>query len=536
MSATDTARGAFAQWRALASADWLADDPHLVDILGRHGASTQDLAAHARDCAGPIDALARENNRDEHLPRLRRWDGQGHRIEAIDHHPSYTEIGRLAYRAGIMSRYAEPGRELETFAQLYLFSQNGEAGHACPMACTAGLIKILQADGNPRPDWMARLLDADYERHFRGAQFLTEVQGGSDVGANVVRARQSDDGTWRIEGEKWFCSVIDADLFLMTARPEGARDGTAGLRAFVVPRRLEDGSTNAFEIRRLKFKLGTRSMASAEVDFRGAWALPVGDFRRVMEVVINTSRLYNAVVSAGLMQRAWREAAAYAACRTAFGQPILHFPTVARIGARLRTEAYAARGLTFELAALGDRIALGRATDQEKGAHRMLVNLNKFWTSIAGTSALREAIEILGGNGAIEEFSVLPRLLRDSIVCEAWEGGHNVLCAQVLRDSQRFGLHEPMFAWLGDLGAPPTQLAAIRERWERLLAADAREASWHVRDLCEDLRRVAQAAALAVSRAPHAALAAEHLLATTARGWDPVADDRLAERVTALCA
>ena len=107
MSATDTARGAFAQWRDRASADWLADDPHLLELLGRHGASTEGLAGFARDCAGPIDALARENNRDEHLPRLRRWDGQGNRIEAIDHHPTYTEIGRLAYRAGIMSRYAE---------------------------------------------------------------------------------------------------------------------------------------------------------------------------------------------------------------------------------------------------------------------------------------------------------------------------------------------------------------------------------------------------------------------------------------------
>lgn len=537
MHPNDLARRGFDEWRERASRDWWADDPHLASLHRLHAVEVDDLPAFAEVCARRIDPLVRENNRDEHLPLLRRWDGQGRRIEAVDHHPTYAEIGRLAYRSGLMSRYATPGREFESLARVYLFSQNGEAGHACPMACTAGLIKLLRAAGDPRPDWMARLVDPDYDQHFRGAQFLTEVQGGSDVGANAVCARPIGAGQATIHGEKWFCSVIDADLFLMTARPKGAGPGTGPLEAFVVPRRLDDGATNGFRIRRLKYKLGTRSMASAEVDFEGAWALRVADFRQVMEVVIDTSRLYNAVCSTGMMQRAWREADAYARARTAFGQPILAFPTVARIVARLRAEATAARGTTFLLAAMVDRQSRGELSPRDQKARRMLVNLNKFWTSVVGTTCVREAIEVLGGNGAIEEFGVLPRLLRDSIVCEAWEGGHNVLCAQVLRDSQRLGLHEALFELLGELGAPEDRLDRFRARWNRMLTAP--DAAWQIRDLCEELRPLAQAAALtAEERAgladPAVAAARDWLLATSGPGYDPTADPGLQERTSRL--
>lgn len=540
MGAVQRAREAFATWRSAVNDDWFADDPHLQAILKRNDRDLSEIAAFGRVCAREIDPLVRENNRDENLPRLRRWDDQGNRIEAVAFHPTYHEIGRLAYASGVMSLYREPGRELETLAQLYLFAQNGEAGHACPMACTAGLIKILQADGGDHAAWFERLLDPDYDTHFHGAQFLTEVQGGSDVGANEVVARKEADG-WRLYGEKWFCSVIDAHLFLVTARPEGEGPGTRGLRAFVVPRTLEKGETNRFHIRRLKFKLGTRSMASAETDFVGAWAVPVGDFRRTVEIVLNTSRLYNAVCSAGMLQRAYREALHYARTREAFGQPILRFPTVARLVARLKVEAYAARGLTFHLAAMADKRATVGFTDAEAGAWRMLVNLNKFWTSIACTLSIRDAIEVLGGNGAIEEFSVLPRLLRDSIVCEAWEGGHNVLCAQALKDSQRFGMHEPMFDLLAELGGETERLARVRARWQRLVDGPPELGALHIRDVAEELRPVAQAALLthelrAGSADPSLQPVLDHLLQTTAPGYDPYEDAGLAGRLSALLA
>ena len=316
-------------------------------------------------------------------------------------------------------------------------------------------------------------------------------------------------------------------LFRSTARVEGT--GTSGLRAFVVPRRVGDGP-NRFQVRRLKYKLGTRSMASAEIDLVGALGHPVGDFRRTVEIVLNTSRLYNAVCAAGFLQRAWREADGYARARRAFGSPILAFPTIRRVVARLRTEAYAARAVTFLLAA--------RPQD---AAWRMLVNLNKIWTAQTCPAGVRDAIEVLGGNGAIEDFSVLPRLLRDSLVLEAWEGGHGVLCAQILKDMRKLRLHEPAFVLLAELGGDlvAERLSATRARFEALLARP--DADAHVRDLVEELRPVAQAAALAAEARSSGAdpllpTIIDHLLTTSARGWDPLTDEGLAARLERLTA
>ena len=538
MSDPSTAREQFAAWRD--QVDNFYDlDPHLQSLVRHYGVqhAEEQLRRFGAQAAGRIDELATLNNRPEHLPRLMRFDGQGTRLEQVDHHPGYHEIGRLAYGTGAMGLYAEPGNELITLLYQYLLSHDGEAGHACPFACTAGLIKILHQAQGDHSAWLERLYDPDYDTHFHGAQFLTEVQGGSDVGANTVVATPAGDGSWRITGEKWFCSVIDAHLFVVTARPEGAGAGTRGLQSFAVPRTLEDGATNHFALRRLKDKLGTRSMASAEVDFEGAVAWPVSDFRTCVEIVLNTSRTYNAATSSGLMQRAWLEAWGYATHRTAFGQPILRFPAVARIVAKLRVEAYAARASTFHIAHLADRIARGE--DELKPAWRMLVNLNKFWTSIVGTSCVRDAIEVLGGNGAIEEFSVLPRLLRDSVVCEAWEGSHNVLVAQALKDSRRYAMHEPMFELIEALGGASAELQRARQRWRRVLDMPEELAALHARDVAWDIRLAYQLAALRAEAAvegsdPLLPTVIAHLAATQAPGYDPLDDGGLGARIEVL--
>jgi alkylation response protein AidB-like acyl-CoA dehydrogenase len=503
-------RVAFADWQARTAANPFDADPHFQALIRRHRPELAPrLRAFAATCAGEIDALARSSNRDENLPRLERWDGQGNRVERVVFHPDHHGVGERLWPTGVMACLRDDGNETEALAFTYLLAQSGEAGHACPLACTAGMIKILREAGEGA-DWLDRLCDPAYATRWHASQFLTEVQGGSDVGANVVEAVEGPDG-WRIHGEKWFCSVIDARLFLVTARPRGAGPGTGGLRAFVVPRE-RDGAPNGFTVRRLKYKLGTRSMASAEVDFSGAWGVPVGDFRRVVEVVLNTSRVFNATCAAAFLQRSAREAHAWAATRFAFGRPILDFPSIARTVARLRTEAAAARAVTFALAAMTDAGDTGPAW-------RMLVNLNKVWTALACPQGVREAIEVLGGNGTIEDFSVLPRLLRDSLVLEAWEGGHGVLCAQILRDAER-GMMEPAWALFAQQGV---DVGTLRARWRRA-SPDT------IRDLVEELRGPVQAAYLA-SDEP---LLAEHHRITTARGWDPLEDGGLAGRVRAI--
>lgn len=528
----ESARAALSDWRARVGRDWLADDPHFVSLVPDF-ATLRDFAAR---CASEVDVLARNTNRDAHLPRLQRYDPDGRRTEGVVFHPDHHRIGAIVWDADVLGRYRSPGQERQTLSLLYLLAQNGEGGWCCPLACTAGMIKVCQRAEDLPEEWLRGLLSSVYAEMLHASQFLTEIQGGSDVGANVLSAVPAADapGWWQLTGEKWFCSVIDARLFLVTARPVGGAAGTAGLRAFVVPRALPgldllDASSapNRYTVRRLKWKLGTRSMASGEVDFDGAYAWPVADFQRTVETVLNTSRLYNAVCASGMLQRAWREADAWARTRVAFGTPILAFPSVARTLARLHCEAWASRSLTFDLVAMADRIALGSSDPDAQSAWRMLVNLNKIWTALTCPAGVRDAIEILGGNGAIEEFSVLPRLLRDSLVIEAWEGGHGVLCAQLLRDAKK-GLHRPMFAYLeGRVGVGSSAMGELAELWERTLARKDVAVVW--RDLVEQSRPVVQGALLRAQGAPEAIVS--HFVALHDRALNPLNDPGLEERI-----
>ncbi len=531
----DSARAAFAEWRERTAHDWLADDPHFTSLAP----PIPELAPFARRCATDIDAWAGNTNRDEHLPRLQRFDPDGRRTENIVFHPDHERIGEAIWDVDLLGRYRAPGHERETLSLLYLLAQNGEGGWCCPMACTAGMIKVCQqAEGLP-PDWLPSLLIQDFAKMYHASQFLTEIQGGSDVGANVLVSQPAEgalgeQGWWCLSGEKWFCSVIDARLFLVTARPEGAPKGTPGVRAYVVPRSLPGlspkdpaSAPNRYMVRRLKWKLGTRSMASGEVDFQGAYGWPVADFGKTVEIVLNTSRLYNAICASAILQRAWREADGYARTRRAFGHAIVDFPAVARTLAKLKVEAHAARSLTFHLASLSDELAV-RPTPEGPVIFRMLVNLNKIWTALTCPAGVRDAIEVLGGNGAIEEFSVLPRLLRDSIVLEAWEGGHGVLCAQLLKDCKR-GLHLPMFAHLRAMASDPAKVDALAALWEATLVRKDVEIVW--RDLIEQSRATVQGLMMQVQGVP--GCITDHFSALQG-GINPLDDPNLGERIRAV--
>jgi alkylation response protein AidB-like acyl-CoA dehydrogenase len=368
-----------------------------------------------------FDAAVAECER--HPPRL--VDGE------VEFHPAYHETGRIVWATGIVGA---PAREQASL--FHRLAQAGEGGHACPVVCTAGLVRALRtcASDELRERFLPPLLETDYDTAQRGAQFLTERHGGSDVGANRVEAVPDGDA-WRLHGEKWFCSVADADQFLVTARPRGAPEGTRGICCFLVPR-----AGGGFRIRRLKDKLGTRALATGEIDFEGAVAYPLGPLEEGFHTavsVLNTSRWLNAVGSAGLMKRAYEEAAAFVREREAFGGPIARFPLVRENLAVMRAEGAAALASSLHLTELVARIDEGVADDEDLAWHRLLVNANKVVTSLAATKLCRRGIEALGGNGTIEDFSPLPRLYRDAIVFESWEGTHNVLCAQVLRDLAR---------------------------------------------------------------------------------------------------
>lgn len=493
-------RDEIARWQSSQPDNYFLADEHFVTQLEHlwgpdvFEANRFRLEKFGGEAATLVDVAVRKANEVENLPRLKRFSVNGTRTEEVEHCLDHHIAGRLIYDSGAMSVYEEPGNNLLALALFYLSSFNGEAGHNCPLACTAGVIKTLQFASSDmlRSKYLSRLLDSNYETRFHGAQFLTEIQGGSDVGANACLARKSDrPEEWRISGEKWFCSNVTADVALVTARPEGGRPGTKGLGLFLVPRRLDDGSVNGIYINRLKDKLGTRSLATAEVEFRDAVAYAVSPieqgFQVAMDHVINTSRLYNAVGSAAAARRACIIAETYASNRTAFGKPIATFPLVAQILKDMTSETDAITTGSLYLAHLRDQIELGLHEQGDEAFFRFAVNLNKYRSSVSATNVIRQAIEVLGGNGAIESFSVLPRLLRDSFVFEAWEGAHNTLIVQSLRDVIRHRLHEPFFSKLRQMLDDHSEIDELSGAVNDLAKGDEQTGSVAFRKLADQM-------------------------------------------------
>jgi alkylation response protein AidB-like acyl-CoA dehydrogenase len=523
MTDADAARDALAGWRDSRNRNAFDDDRFFQRVLGRlvGDGPRRELEEELRGLAARLDdefdQKASRCNLDRYLPVVERHDADGHPVERVAFHPDHHDVGQVFWDSGALSLLGTPGNEVAAGARIYLLDQHGEAGHACPVACTAGAIRLIREVGTEgqRERLLPGLLEADYDRRLHAAQFVTEVQGGSDVGLNEVRAVPDDaaPGGWRLYGEKWFCSVADAGLFVVSARPEGAPAGTRGLGLFLVPRNL-DGHPNGFALRRLKVKLGTRSMPTGEIEFDGAAAELIGSpgdgFRHLVGIVLDTSRYHNAVAACGIMRRALVDARDFAGHRVAFQRPIADYPSIQAILAGMAVRAKAALVTSFRLLDQTDRVDTGRGDATLRSARRIGVMVNKYWTAIHSTRVARDAIEVLGGNGTIEDFSILPRLYRDAIVIESWEGTHNTLCAQILRDFTVRRLHE---AWLEQLEREVAELRPgelgrfgqvarrlhddTADRIRRLLAADELSAAAWIRDVVDRMAVLTDWVALA---------------------------------------
>ena len=429
--------------------------------------------ASLRECGGLVagrwDDLAREASRNENLPRIVKLDRVGRAVEKIDFGPLTRQLRREVAEFGVLTR---PQSELHKFALIYLLAHNGEASVMCGMSCTDGLMRAIEARGSEflRDTYLPLL--GSTETPLAGAQFVTEKDGGSDVGAINTEATPNADGTWSVTGNKWFCSNPD-EYFAVAARPAGSTGGTEGLALFMIPRVLPDGRVNALRYRRLKDKLGTRSLPTAEIDFEGAVAYAIGDvrdgFKTLMNYVINASRLHNAANACGFLHRAFLEARNYARQREAFSQPIVNYPLVQETLVTLLERSWRARLLTFRLIALVDQHTISPADADQAMWQRFLTNLAKYRTADALVDSLRQAILVLGGNGIVEDFTVLPRLLRDSLIIETWEGAPNTLRMQIMRDGARSGVLD---RWRSEMTRalelwPADFLAATRDRFER---------------------------------------------------------------------
>jgi alkylation response protein AidB-like acyl-CoA dehydrogenase len=433
------------------------------DVLARARPLLVELGAVAGD---ELDALAA--SADRHPPVLRAWDERGRRVDEIVFHPAYHAMERLAFeRFGLAAMSHGPGvrgwpgavPHVVKYALSYLFAQ-AEFGLLCPVNMTDSAARILTRFGSPelRARFLPRLTTTVYEELWQGTQWMTEKTGGSDVGALTTVARRGADGTWRLWGDKWFCSNASAALALTLARPEGAPAGTRGLGMFLVPRRLEDGTPNAWTLNRLKDKLGSRSMATGEVTFHGAIAYVVGDvdrgFAQMMEMV-NASRLSNAMRAAALMRRAVLESVAHARGRLAFGGALFDKPLLRQNLLEMLLDAEAAASVVLNAAVMLDAWDAGSA--DARRLVRLVTPLAKAWITARARVVAGEAMNVRGGNGYVEDW-VNARLLRDAYLGAIWEGSTNVVALDVQRAIVKDGCLEPFAGFVA------ARLDAVQER------------------------------------------------------------------------
>jgi putative acyl-CoA dehydrogenase len=426
----------------LAAYDLFTTDAALVEAVRREGAAWAegDLAAYGRILGSPeTRALGEIANRD--TPRLHTHDRMGRRADWIEFHPTYHELMRLQVAQGIhASPWSEPrpGAHVHRAAGLYMSGQV-EAGTSCPISMTYAGAPVIAAAGEPVRDWLPKLYSRTYDPAHRPAaeksgvlvgMGMTEKQGGSDVRANTTRAEPvGAGGLYRIVGHKWFFSAPMCDAFLVLAQAPG------GLTCFFLPRWTPDGELNALRFQRLKDKLGNRSNASSEVEFEAALGWRIGEEGRGVPTIIEMvgyTRLDNVLGSAGVQRQALVRALHHARHRTAFQRRLADQPLMANVLADLALEVEAATAIAFRLAG-----AFDRADDPREALLRRLVTpAAKFWVCKRGPIMAAEALEVLGGNGYVEE-SGMPRLYRELPVYSIWEGSGNVMALDVLRALRR---------------------------------------------------------------------------------------------------
>lgn len=399
-------------------------------------------------------------------PVLTRWDAWGRRVDRIELTTAWQEGAAITARHAVLAA-GHSGSEharLEQFARVYLYHLASEF-YTCPLAMTDGALTALKASGNSTLIQRAlpHFLSRDPATLWLSGQWMTETVGGSDVGRTETIARQGADGQWQLHGRKWFSSAVVGEAALALARPEGAGPGVLAL--FYAE--TMDGGQRRPEliIDRLKDKLGTHELPTAEIHLDGLPAWPVGELShgvRQVAPMLNITRSWNAICAVASMARAIALARDYAMRREAFGRPLIEQPLHAQTLADMQAEFEGAFALAFEVAHLLGRVEQAAAPHQA-GLLRLLTPLAKLWTGKLAVTLCSEALECFGGAGYVEDTG-LPQLLRDAQVYAIWEGTTNVLSLDSLRALAGDGLAPLQVAidhWL-DGSAEVSAAKAIR--------------------------------------------------------------------------
>ncbi len=489
----------------------LTADPALAEALQRADAgwalpALTQYAARLGDAA--TWRLAEEANR--HLPTLHGFDARGRRIDQVEFHPSWHALMEMYRGQGLIGQpFADErkGRWAAWAAGFYLHGQV-EQGTLCPATMTTASIPVLQKEPALWAQLQAQLLSPAYDARdlplARKTSLwlgmgMTEKQGGSDVRANTTVATPlgagGRGGEYLLRGHKWFFSAPMCDAHLVVARTGAGGPSSSNLACFFVPRWRPDGSKNAVNVQRLKDKVGNRSNSSSEVEFQDAWGILMGEEGRGIPTIIEMAtytRLNCVLGSAAILRQALVQAIAYARQREVFGKRLAEQPLMRAVLADLALESEAAMALALRLAE-----AYEDETDPVQRAYkRILTPAAKFWVCKRGVECTGEAMEVLGGNGYVDN-SVVARLFRESPVNSIWEGSGNVMCLDVLRAIAR----EPeaaqaLFADLADAAAGEPRLLATLQSLRGLLAQPPAQLEALARVLAQRLVLVAQAALL----------------------------------------
>src|SRR3954466_6594344 len=441
--------------------DPIAGDTVLAEACLRYAdAATLESLAGLGRLAGSEQAQEWGRVANEDPPRLRTHDRYGHRIDEVEFHPYWHDLMRTAVEDGLAGAPWADAAAGAAHAHVrravgYVGWTQIEMGHACPTTMTYAAVPALRRTPELAARYEAGLTSREYQfglaeptgkRGLVAGMGMTEKQGGSDVRANTTRAVPQADGTYRLTGHKWFTSAPMSDLFLVLAQLE------EGVSCFVVPRVLPDGSRNVFHVQRLKDKLGDRSNASSEVEFDGTTGWLVGEPGRGVPAIIemvNTTRLDCVLGSAATVRAALTQAIHHADHRRAFGALLAEQPLMRNVLADLAVESEAATALAIRLAAAVDA--------GEADFLRLAGAAAKFWVCKRTPAVVAEALEVLGGNGYVED-SGLPRLYRQAPLNSIWEGSGNVIALDVLRA----------------MGRSSDTLAAVSDEIELARGADAR--------------------------------------------------------------
>jgi alkylation response protein AidB-like acyl-CoA dehydrogenase len=415
------------------------------DVLSKIEPELNDVGELA---GGDLYRQSIEQRRDE--PRLDQWDAWGHRVDRIELSPLWKRAARITAEKGIVATAYERKNgahsRVHQFSLLYLIDSAWHV-YSCPLAMTDGAARTLIASKNQAliDRAVPRLTSRNPDDAWTSGQWMTERTGGSDVAISETVAKQSGND-WRLYGTKWFSSATTSQMALTLGRPEGNPPGGSGLALFYVEVRRPDGSMNNILVNRLKDKLGTRMVPTAELTLDGALAIPViglKDGIKNITPMLSITRTWNAIGAISGMRHGLALAKDYAKRRVAFGAPLAEKPLHVDTLAALEAEFEGAFLLTFRAVELLGKDEAGELTEQDAALLRLLTPIVKLTTAKQAVMVASEVLESFGGAGYIEDTG-LPRLLRDSQVLPIWEGTTNVLSLDLLRALAKLGTLDPI--------------------------------------------------------------------------------------------